>query len=254
MTTALAFAIAAFALTVEQGPSYTDHRAAAVKQCEAIDPSQYQSGLYFNPDGYRSYYVRSECFQRAAVRFRDDSLCGQVKQRRALLSSSWGYSGKNCRALVSAALAKDRTELAEIRRAYLAAHMTLTDVRIELNNNGRDFDILPIVTGTTGHGYTLRFEVMPESGGTPALLHADGYYVDTSPLRIYVTRADVRQRVPDLSPDRRYTVTATMTFSLPTGSGDAEWSDAFVESAFPRRQRTQTVTRTMTFPAPTMSR
>jgi len=35
--------------------SYDELRSAAVKQCQAIDPAEYQSGLFFNPDGYRSY-------------------------------------------------------------------------------------------------------------------------------------------------------------------------------------------------------
>jgi hypothetical protein len=48
---------------------YTELRRAALKQCQAIDPADYQSGLFFNPDGYRSYYVRSECFQKTAFSF-----------------------------------------------------------------------------------------------------------------------------------------------------------------------------------------
>lgn len=257
----LLLALAAAALAATSGlaatsapaASYDERRAMAVKECEAIDPAKYQSGLYFNPDGYRSYYLRSECFQRLAVRFRDQSLCARVKQRRSLFASSWGYSAKNCRALVESGLAKDRAELTEVRRAYLASHMTLTDFRVELNNNGRDFDIVPVAAGTTGHGYVLRFEVLAD-GRPPALLHEDGYYVGGSTLSLYIRRADVQPRVPDLSPDRRYQVRATMTFSLPSTTGDAEWSDAFLESVFPLRERTQTLTKAVVFPAPTMRR
>ena len=43
-------------------------------------------------------------FQQAAVRFRDQALCRQVKQRRSLLFSSWGYSPGQCRKLVAAVL------------------------------------------------------------------------------------------------------------------------------------------------------
>ena len=68
---------------------YADARSKAVAACEAINPSQSQSGLIFNPDGYRSFYVRSKCFQEAAIEFRDRTLCDQVKERRSLLSSSW---------------------------------------------------------------------------------------------------------------------------------------------------------------------
>ena len=76
--------------------SYPEHRAAAVARCEAIDPGAYQANLLFNPDGYRSYFLRSECFQRVATEFRDAALCSQVRQRPSLLVSSWGYSPSQC--------------------------------------------------------------------------------------------------------------------------------------------------------------
>src|SRR4029453_8074325 len=95
--------------------SYDELRSAAVKQCQAIDPAEYQSGLFFNPDGYRSYYVRSECFQRTAVQFRDEVLCAEVRQRVSLLSSSWGYSRTRCRELVAQGVAADRKTLEEIK-------------------------------------------------------------------------------------------------------------------------------------------
>jgi hypothetical protein len=243
----LALAVAGFAVIDTHASPYENRRAAAVKECEAIEPSRYQSGLYFNPDGYRSFYVRSECFQKAAIKFRDPSLCAQVKRRRAVLSSSWGYSEKNCRELVAASVEKDRRELSEIRRGYLAGHMTLSDFRIELDNNGRDFDIIPIAAGASPHGYLLRFEIV-SGDGAPTLLHADGYFIDDAALRIYVPRAELRRRVPDLSPERTYVVRATMTFSLPTGTGGGEWSEAFVEKVFPLRERSQTITKTIVFP------
>ena len=248
-------ALAAAALAVDaRASSYDERRAAAVGSCEAIPASQRQSGLLFNPDGYRSYYVRSECFQQAAVRFRDVALCGRVKQRRSLLSSSWGYSPGNCRKLVAAGIEKDRRELEETRRQYLAGHMTLHDFRVELDNNGRDFDLVPLTTGHVPHGYTLRFELVPTDGSAAILLHSDGYFVDETPLRIYLRRADLRQRVPDLSPNRRYTITATMAYGLPSASLQAEWSDRLVESVFPARERSQSVTREAAFPAESASR
>src|SRR5262245_48533473 len=80
---------------------YAEARSKAVKACDAISPSESQSGLFFNPDGYRSFYVRSKCLQEAAVTFRDAALCEQVKQRKSLLASSWGYSAARCRQLVT---------------------------------------------------------------------------------------------------------------------------------------------------------
>src|SRR6185295_1908727 len=102
---------------VQTSPTaYDSARAAAVKTCEAINANEYQTGLAFNPDGYRSYYLRSECLQRTAVQFRDLTLCDRVRQRRALLSSSWGYSPGNCRTLVKQAVEADRAEIETIRR------------------------------------------------------------------------------------------------------------------------------------------
>ena len=80
---------------------YAEWHSKAVKACEAIDPSDSQSGLVFNPDGYRSFYVRSKCFQEAAVTYRDATLCAQVRRRWSLFSSSWGYTASRCRQLVA---------------------------------------------------------------------------------------------------------------------------------------------------------
>jgi len=103
---------------------YIELRMAALKQCQAIDPADYQSGLFFNPDGYRSYYVRSECFQKTAVQFRDEALCAEVRQRVSLLSSSWGYSRTRCRELVAQGVAADRKTLEEIKRLYSKGAVT----------------------------------------------------------------------------------------------------------------------------------
>lgn len=40
---------------------YEELKAAASQRCSAIDASAYQTGLLFNPDGYRSFYLRSQC-------------------------------------------------------------------------------------------------------------------------------------------------------------------------------------------------
>src|SRR5437773_10887804 len=117
--------------------SYDELRSAALKQCQAIDPAEYQSGLFFNPDGYRSYYVRSECFQRTAVQFRDEALCARVRQRRSLFSSSWGYSPGHCREIVAEGKAADRTELENVKRLYVADGVRLRAFQIERNGNGR---------------------------------------------------------------------------------------------------------------------
>jgi len=227
---------------------YADARSKAVKSCEAIDPSESQSGLIFNPDGYRSYYVRSKCFQEAAVVFRDSALCEPVKERRSLVSSSWGYSPSRCRQLVTEAVAADRAALEGLKREYAAGAITLRDLRIERNGNGRDVDIIPAFTGTYAHGYTLTFEILANPSGAFTLLHTSGYYLDEkSNLRIYVAQADIKQRFPGFSLNHPYSVRATITLDVGYGGQSGYWSPAFIDRVFPTRQRSQSITRQATF-------
>jgi hypothetical protein len=245
-------AAAAFArAAAPESSTYDDHRLAAIRACDAINPSAYQTGLLFNPAGYRSFYLKSECLQRAAVQFRDESLCDRVRRRWSLFSSSWGYSPANCRTLVSERVARARAVLQEMRRAYEAGHVTLRDFRIELNGNGRDFELIPVISGDAGHGYDLRLDAAPAPGAAAVTLHHNGYWMTgSSQLRIYLTRDEVARALPDLSPGRSYSTTASIVFSLPPGDSGGEWSDAFAESLFPLALRTQTLTKVIAFPAP----
>ncbi len=228
--------------------TYEEQRSAAIKSCRAIDPAEYQSGLIFNPDGQRSFYVRSECFQRAALRFRDPALCGEVKERRSLFSSSWGYSPARCRALVGEGIAADRKTLQEIKHKYSRGAVRMIDFRVERNGNGRDFDILPTFAGDYAHGHTLRFEVIPPSGKTPILLHSSGYYVDgSSNLRIFVTQEEIRRRFADFALNRAYSVRATLTLEVGNGGQSGFWSEAFIEQVFPVRERSQSLEREVRF-------
>jgi len=231
-----------FALGSLYATDYATLRSAALVRCEKISPSEYQSGLLFNPDGYRSYYVRSECLQRAAVQFRDDLLCTQVRRRWSLFSSSWGISPAQCSKLVSEGVAKDRAELEQTRAQYRGGTVQLQSFRVERNGNGRDFDFIPVFSNGYAHSYHLTFEIL-EAGKAPILLHSDGYYLDAnSNLRIYVRQADIRQRFPEFALNRRYQVRATVVLNVGMGGGAGYWSDAFIESVFPIRERSQSMT------------
>jgi len=229
--------------------SYDELRSAALKQCQAIDPAEYQSGLFFNPDGYRSYYVRSECFQRTAVQFRDEALCAEVRQRFSLLSSSWGYSRARCRELVAQGAATDRPTLEEIKRLYIKGAVTLRDFRVERNGNGRDFDIIPSFAGDYAHGYVLNLEIVPaDPGKVLILLHSSGYYVDgNSNLRVFLRQDEIRKRFPDFALNRPYTVRATLILDVGNGGQSGLWSEGFIERIFPIRERSQSVTREIRF-------
>jgi hypothetical protein len=219
---------------------YTERRANAVQTCEKIDAHESQTGLVMNPDGYRSYYVRSQCLQKVAVDSRDPSLCSQVRRRWSLFSS-WGISSSNCRKLVTAKIASDRISLEELKRAYAAGAIHLDALRIERNGNGRDFDLLPTFSGSYAHGYVLTFEILPPNH-PPVVIHSNGYYVDRpSDLRIYVRQSDIRALFPEFELSHRYQVRATTTLSVPLGDMDGPWPDSFTESVFPARERSQSL-------------
>jgi hypothetical protein len=236
------FFLSCFGAQVSFASDYAARRAAAVKKCEAINPSESRSGLMFNPDGYKSYYVRSLCFQEAAVQFRDLGMCDRVRRRISLFWSSWGVSTAECRKLVSNGIAQDRTELESEKRLYASGAMKLRSFRIQRNGNGRDFDILPEFSAGNGHGYRLTFEIL-DASPQPILLHSDGYYIDPkSQLRVFVRQADVRARFPQFDLNRVYKVRATVVLSTPMGGTSSYWSDEFLESVFPESQRSQSVT------------
>jgi len=240
-------------LSASGGPlvnKYGAQRAAAVSTCQAVDAEEYQTGLLFNPDGYRSYYARSLCYQNAAITFRDIKLCDLVKRRRALLSSSWGYSKSNCRKLVSEGIAKDREAIDRMKQDYQQGHVQLAGFRIERDGNGRDIDIIPEFSGEGAHAYELRFEILrKDSAALPVLIDASRFSlkgaVDT--IRIYVRTDDIRRRFPGFALNQTWPVRATLIYSAGTGTYQGQWSPAFIESRFPVKERTQILTREIRF-------
>jgi hypothetical protein len=230
------------------GATYEEQKSSELKSCRAIDPSAFQSGLIFNPEGHRSFYLRSECFQRTAVRFRDPALCREVKERRSLFSSSWGYSPARCRALAVEGIAADRKTLQSIKDQYSRGAVRMLDFRVERNGNGRDFDFLPTFAGEYAHGHTLRFELIPAPGKSAVLLHSSGYYVDgTSNLRIFVTQEEIRRRFAEFALDRVYPVRATLILEIGNGNQGGLWSERFIEEVFPVRERSRSLQREISF-------
>lgn len=232
------------------GNEYAEQHASAVRACEVVDPKEYHSGLWLNPEGYRSYYLRSLCYQKAAKKFRDHALCAQVRQRRSLFASSWGYSQANCEKLVAEGIAKDRETIERMKTEYARGHVRLSGFRVERNGNGRDIDIIPEFSGSGEHGYELRFEIIPKDPATePVLLKAAGFYLkgNTSNIRIYVPQEDIRERFPEFTLDQSWPVRASLVYSIGTGSPAGKWSDAFIERHFPASTRTQTLLRELRF-------
>lgn len=227
---------------------YETARAAALKTCEAISPDDYQSGLAFNPDGYRSYYKRSECLQEAAARFRYEPLCKDVKERWSLLWSSWAFSEKRCRELVAQGIEKDRPLIEAIRRGYAARPVKVVNVRLQ-NNQGLSYGIFPKLEPGYLYGYTLRFElVAPDApGGAVLLATYTGPLAGIEALGFNITVADLRQRFPAFAPGHSYRVRATAVLEVPNGGASLMWSEAFIEKYFPRATRSQMLEKDLTF-------
>lgn len=231
-----------------QSAEYDHLRASTVRKCSVIDPADYQAGLLFNPDGYRSYYVRSECFQLAAIQFRDLALCDEVRERRSRLFSSWGYSRERCRMLVAEGVAADRLAIAELKRLYVQDPIRLRGFQIERNGNGHDVDIVPAFSGSFAHSYRLSFAIIESGSRTPAPLHASVYHLDArSNLRIYVRQAEIRGRFPGFALNRPYRVRASIVLDVGHGGPGGYWSDTFIERAFPVAERTQSIVSDVSF-------
>jgi len=228
---------------------YDDLKAAALKRCETIDPAAYQSGLVFNPDGYRSFYLRSQCFQQTAIEFRDQVLCVKVRERRSLGSSSWGYSRGQCEKQVTAEIAVDRKILEAKKQEYLQGAIRLKTFRVERNGNGRDYDIIPAFTGTVKNSYVLRFEIVgANSGKETVLLHSSGYYLDgNNDIRIYLPLEEIRKRFKQFAAGNSYLVRGSLILDVGTGGQNGRWSEPFIEDVFPPRQRSQSVQQEIVF-------
>ena len=250
--TILLLVLAPVLAAAQEGPTsnrYDELRTAAVARCSAIDPDESQTGMIFNPAGYRSVYLRSACLQDAAVQFRDESLCAQVRERRSLFFSSWGYSTRRCQELVATALDEDRRELQAMSAAFTAAPTTLRDFAVGRHGNGRDVEIRPSFDAATPHSYALSFEILDTTApGGRALLHASSYHLDASTtLSIFVRRADIEARFPAFSPDRPYRVLGTLVFDVGHATTGGWRSDGVIEEVFPREGRTTRLEKTVIF-------
>ncbi len=225
---------------------YWEVHQREVGKCAEIKPGAYRSGLIMNPDGYRSYYERSACFQGLAVRLRDIALCDQVRRRWSLFGSSWGYSRKNCEKLVEEGLAKDRAHVAELRQKYNSGPVRLTDFRVVQNGNGRDYDIIPKFSAGLAHGYHLEFRIVHE--GNRFLLSESGFHLDgRNNIRMFEYRKDIEQRFPAFQPGSSYVVEGKLTLSIGTGNLGGRWSPEFITTEFPASVRSQKVTRRVSF-------
>ena len=183
------------------------------------------------------------------MEFRDDQLCAEVKERRSLVSSSWGYSSRQCRKLVVEGIAEDRKVLDAKKRQYQNGALRLRDFQMERNGNGRDYDIIPSFAGAQKDSFVLRFEITAGEGVSVTVpLNSSGYdLVARSNLRIFVRRDEIRTRLAGFASGRRYSVQAAMTLDAGFDGPSGRWSEAFIETVFPVQERAQAVTKDIRF-------
>ena len=234
--------------TGAEADQLAERYATAVNKCKTINPDEYRSGLAFNPDGYKSYYVRSKCFQHAAIDFRAPVLCSEVSQRLAFFSSTWGYSERNCRKLVKEKQAKDRIYIEEDKAKVANKFVRLNDFTVAVNSSGRVFILSPTFTSGHGHSYRLNITLIdPQDNTHSALIHSKGYHLDgKGKILIHLQSKEIRERFPKFTLNRPYTVEANLV--LVTGS--ASMNEKFINEVWPLEDRSQTITKNMTFSLP----
>ena len=220
----------------------------ALNRCELISPRASQSGLVFNPEGFRTYYERSACLQRAAIEFRERRLCNQVKRRYSLFSSGWGYSRSNCRDLVDVGIEEDRAELEVMRLNYLAGPVRLTSVSMERNGNRRDYDFIPKFADGYVGGYQMNF-YLTDATETKRLILQHGSYLrgTTDNIRLFLQREELLSSFPDLELGISYTMEVHLFLSIGIGGPGSWLRPSFVEEVFPIQTRTQVLTTSVNF-------
>lgn len=218
---------------------YEDRLQQAVARCEQIDPEEYHTALWMNPDGYQSYYERSSCFLDIAASFREPEFCMEVRQRRAWFSSSWGVSEENCRERIAEKLAADRSELLAIRERYLSGPIRLESLSVERHGNGRNYDFIPRFSGTAAAGYRVTLSLLDDTGSR-YVIHENGYHIGgpSSQLRWYVPSADIRQAFPQFQQGYRYRLEVLVELTIGRVKSDGVVRENTIEEVFPAAERT----------------
>lgn|GEM_PF-3202750 len=150
-------------------PSFEARKASRIAQCEAIPANQYRAGLLFNPPGYQTFFIRSECFQKLAVEERDLNFCGRVRERDSWFFEGWFISPQNCRKLVVKRQEQDDQEFASLDPRKISR---LAGLDIRRDGNGRDFDLLVTTEGKFSGQYLLEI-FLDRAGDQPALLYRE---------------------------------------------------------------------------------
>jgi len=219
---------------------YESRLAAAQTHCEEVPAMKSHSGLWLNPEGYRSYYERSMCFQELALDFRQPRFCRLVHQRYSLFGSSWGYSEKNCSKLVQQARQQDEERLAQWRQAYRRDPVRLLGVTLRQDGNGRDFDLIPVFSAGFRFGYRFSAFLLDPSGARHEVVTQGFRLGGVEPtISLFVRRDVITRAVPTFSAAAPFTWVFELEVALPAGRGNALWPPGWLERSWPRAQRVQ---------------
>jgi len=203
-------------------------------ECESIPADAYETGLLFNPAGRRTYFQRSRCLQRVAIKWRDAQLCDRVKQRRSLFFSGDAISEKACREAVAEQIANDIERAESIRVKEL--HKLVASNFARPHYLGGDFLLHIETEGSHPGGYQIRIEAWPNDSS--ASLVIDDYRQPLGSSGHSLTRTirehQVHQVLRNQSMDRE--VQVRITLELPPRSH----ADQFVLRLIPFESRRST--------------
>lgn len=161
-------------------------KASEVERCRSIDPEEYSTALLFNPPGMKTLYQRSSCLFSLARKYRDASLCAEVRERKSLFFDGSALTRESCEREVREAIAGDPpVVVADVKR--------LADVRWFRNGNGRDFDVHVLASGSFPHRYGLTVLMFDEAGAASRVLWRDthGMRAEDQRLRVRIPEADM---------------------------------------------------------------
>ncbi len=209
-----------------------DARAADVARCEAIDPEESVTGLLFNPPGRKTKFVRSSCLQRLAVRYRDASLCAQVRERTSVFFDGSAISRAACQARVAEAARTDAPVLIQdIHR--------LAEVAFFGNGNGRDMDIHIGFSGAYAHRYALTVAMLDEAGTGSRILDSRERHIGahTSTLRLLIRAEQMAEAA------RALAVTPPYRFRITLALVEPAWREVAQFAALGRDERQSVVER-----------
>lgn len=172
--------------------------------CREMSHHTFQSWLLFNPKNLRTYYIRSDCFMKVAVRERDEDLCREVVERRSLWFDGSGVSEHACREAVR------KRKDADAREAVAGDPHRIAGVTVQRSPEEDQAEVRVRTEGSLPGTYELSYTLLNEEGVPVGRLDAVKTPLGTTgtdSLGTMVYRRDVRKLLgPAYRPGAGYTL------------------------------------------------